>query len=427
MKIGLTGGIAAGKSVAAARLRERGAVLIDADALARVVVQPGTPGLARVVEEFGPDMLTSDGALNRARLGAAVFGHPERLEALNGIIHPLVREHAAALVAAAPAGAVVVQDIPLLVETGQGRNFHLVVVVDAPDGLRLQRMLDHRQMDEAAARARMDAQASRADRLAAADVVLTNAGTPEELTAAVDRLWDDRLVPFAFNVAQERIAPRPEGPVIAASNPDWGHQARRIIDRLQAVAPQEILAVDHIGSTAVPGLDAKDVIDLQLSVRDLAAADRLAPLLAAAGYPRWPGIITDNPKPSHPDPADWGKRLHANADPGRAVNLHLRAAGSPGWRYALCFRDWLRADGPARDDYTAEKRRVAALHAVDKSTAGYAADKEAWFTEYAAPRMEHWVRTTGWAPPALPVADAAGPDCAVPPKAESGIDVGGSR
>ena len=185
--------------------------------------------------------------------------------------------------------------------------------------------------------------------------------------------------------------------------------------RLQAVAPQEILAVDHVGSTAVPGLAAKDVIDLQLSVRDLAAADRLAPLLAAAGYPRWPGIITDNPKPPHPDPADWGKRLHANADPGRAANIHLRSAGSPGWRYALCFRDWLRADPQARAAYLAEKRRVAAMHAVDKSTAGYAADKESWFTEYAAPRMEEWVRNTGWAPPP------------VPPKAESGADVGGAR
>ena len=308
-----------------------------------------------------------------------------------------------------------VQDIPLLVETGQGKNFHLVVVVDAPEEVRLQRLQEHRQMGADAARSRMAAQASQADRLAAADIVLENKGSQAELTDAVDRLWEQRLVPFAANLADEKIAPRTEGPVIAPFNPAWSAQAERIIARLQAVAPREILAVDHIGSTAVPGLDAKDVIDLQLSVRDLGAADRLAPLLAAAGYPRWPGIITDNPKPSHPDPADWGKRLHANADPGRAVNIHLRAAGSPGWRYALCFRDWLRADPQARADYLAEKRRVAALHAVDKSTAGYAADKESWFTEYAAPRMEAWVRDAGWAPPP------------VPPKAESTADVGGAR
>ena len=128
LKIGLTGGIASGKSMVAARLRELGAVLVDADALAREVVEPGTPGLASVVEAFGGAILTPDGRLDRPRLGALVFGDKERLAVLNGIIHPLVRERAAAIVAAAPAGAVVVQDIPLLVETGQGKNFHLVPV-----------------------------------------------------------------------------------------------------------------------------------------------------------------------------------------------------------------------------------------------------------------------------------------------------------
>ena len=385
--------------MAAARLRELGAVLVDADALAREVVEPGTPGLARVVEAFGAAILTPEGRLDRAGLGALVFGDPERLAVLNGIIHPLVRERAAAVVAAAPAGAVVVQDIPLLVETAQGKNFHLIVVVDAPDDVRIQRMADHRNMSVEEARARMAAQASREDRLAAADVVLDNSGTPEELRQAVDALWEERLTPFALNLKEQRIAPRTGGPVLAPADPAWAAQAGRLIARMRTAVPQDVLAVDHIGSTAVPGLDAKDVIDLQLSVRDLDAADRIAPLLADAGFPRWPGIISDNPKPSHPDPADWGKRLHGNADPGRPVNVHLRAAGSPGWRYALCFRDWLRADAEARADYVAEKKRVAGLHNVDKSTAGYAADKEGWFTEYAAPRMEAWVLRTGWHPP----------------------------
>ncbi len=386
----------------AARLRELGAVLVDADALAREVVEPGTPGLASVVAAFGADTLTPDGRLDRARLGALVFSDPERLAVLNGIIHPLVRERAAAIVAAAPAGAVVVQDIPLLVETGQGKNFHLVVVVDAPDEVRIQRMAEHRNMSIDEARARMGAQASREDRLAAADVVLENSATPEELRDAVDTLWEQRLTPFAVNLKEQRIAPRTEGPVLAPADPAWAAQAGRLIARLRTVVPRDVLAVDHIGSTAVPGLDAKDVVDLQLSVRDLDAADRIAPLLADAGFPRWPGIIADNPKPTHPDPADWGKRLHGNADPGRPVNLHLRAAGSPGWRYALCFRDWLRADAEARADYVAEKRRVAGLHETDRSTAGYAADKEGWFTDYAAPRMEAWVQRTGWEPPSYP-------------------------
>ena len=406
LKIGLTGGIASGKSVAASRLRELGAVLVDADALAREVVEPGTPGLARVVEAFSASVLGPDGRLDRPRLGALVFGNPERLAVLNGIIHPLVRERAAALAAAAPKGAVLVQDIPLLVETGQGANFHLVVVVDAPEDVRVRRMVEHRKMTVEEARSRMAAQATREDRLAAADVVLDNSGTKDELRDAVDRLWRHRLQPFAENLAKGQMAARTGGPVLSPADPDWPAQAARLIGRLQAVAPQDILAVDHIGSTAVPGLDAKDVLDLQLTVPDLATADRLEPLLAAAGFPRWPGIGADNPKPAHPDPADWDKRVHGNADPGRPVNLHVRAAGSPGWRYALCFRDWLRDDAAARADYLAEKRRAARRHGVDKSTAGYAADKEDWFTDYAAPRMEEWARRTGWLPPSYA---AAGP------------------
>lgn len=409
LKIGLTGGIASGKSVVASRLRELGAVLVDADALARDVVEPGTPGLGRVVEAFGEDMLGPDGGLDRARLGAVVFGDPDRLAVLNAIIHPLVRERAAAMIDAAPGGAVVVQDIPLLVETGQGSNFHLVLVVDAPDEVRVQRMVEQRKMTAEQARSRMAAQAARDDRLAAADVVLENSGSIDELRTAVDRLWFRRLAPFADNISKQRAAPRAGGPVIVPSDPTWETQAARLAARLEAAAPADILAVDHIGSTAVPGLDAKDIIDLQLTVADLATADRIAPLLAAAGFPLWPGVFADSPKPSHPDPADWAKRLHGNADPGRTVNLHVRPAGSPGWRFALCFRDWLRDDAAARRDYLAEKRRVAALHSVDKSTAGYAADKEAWFTEHAAGRMDAWVQRTGWQPPSYgTVPDATG-------------------
>lgn len=432
LKIGLTGGIASGKSVVASRLRGLGAVLVDADALAREVVEPGTPGLARVVEAFGADMLSPDGGLDRARLGELVFGDPDSLAVLNGIVHPLVRERAAAMIDAAPGGAVVVQDIPLLVETGQGSNFHLVLVVDAPDEVRVRRMVEQRKMTEEQARSRMAAQASREDRLAAADVVLDNSGSVEELNAAVDLLWTRRLAPFAENISKQRAAPRTGGPVLAPSDPTWQAQAARLAARLELAAPADILAVDHIGSTAVPGLDAKDIIDLQLTVADLATADRIAPLLAAAGFPLWPGVFADSPKPSHPDPADWAKRLHGNADPGRPVNLHVRPAGSPGWRFSLCFRDWLRDDAAARHDYLAEKRRVAALHSVDKSTAGYAADKEAWFSQHAASRMDAWVQRTGWQPPSyerVPAAAAApvNQPSAVLPKAESGHDVRARR
>jgi dephospho-CoA kinase len=398
LKIGLTGGIASGKSLVATRLAELGAVLVDADAIAREVVEPGTPGLAAVVDAFGPEILDGEGRLDRPRLGAIVFQHPERRAELNGIIHPLVRERAAAVIAAASAEAVVVQDIPLLVETGQQTNFHLVLVVDAPEDVRLQRMTEHRGMTEADARSRMAAQASRQDRLAAADVVLTNTGTREELLAAVDRLWDERLVPFARNISQAAVAARSGAPVLVAADSDWPRQAAGLAERLKAAAPEDVLAVDHIGSTAVPGLEAKDVIDLQLAVADLATADRIAPLLGAAGFPLWPGILMDSPH-GRPGPAAWSKRLHGNADPARPVNLHVRVAGSPGWRFALCFRDWLRADPAARSEYAAEKRRVAALHAADDSTAGYAEGKEAWFSEVAVPRMERWAESSGWQPP----------------------------
>ena len=130
------------------------------------------------------------------------------------------------------------------------------------------------------------------------------------------------------------------------------------------------------------------MLDLQFTVADLSTADRIAPQLAAAGFPSWPWSSPTTPNPRTRTRRTGRKRLHGNADPGRTVNLHVRTVGSPGWRFALCFRDWLRDDAAARADYLAEKRRVAKLHGVDKSTAGYAADKEGWFADYAAPRMD---------------------------------------
>nr|WP_217509189.1 dephospho-CoA kinase [Pseudarthrobacter sp. C4D7] len=399
MKIGLTGGIASGKSVVAARLKERGAVLVDADALAREVVEPGTDGLEHIVAEFGDGMLDDGGRLDRVRLAAAVFGHPERLAALNAIVHPLVRARAAAITAAASDDDVVVQDIPLLVETGQGAAFHLVVVVDAPDDIRLQRMVEHRGMTVEAAQARMDAQATRAERLAAADAVLDNAGTVADLLDQVDRLWDDRLVPFARNLAAGKRAPRPGGPVLVQHRADWAQQAARIAARLAAAAPGLILAVDHVGSTAVPGLPAKDVIDLQVTVPDLETAAEAAPLLAAAGFPAIRDMEADTPKPNAPDPAAWLKRFHANADPCRAVNIHVRVAGSAGWRYALMFRDWLRDDPSALRLYAAHKAGLAARHAGSGTTGSYAEAKEPWFTDVAWPLMAAWADAHGWEPP----------------------------
>ncbi|WP_277210483.1 dephospho-CoA kinase [Isoptericola croceus] len=191
-RIGLTGGIAAGKSVAARRLRELGAVVIDHDLLAREAVAPGSVGLAEVAEAFGEQMIAPDGALDRPALGRLVFDDPAARERLERIVHPQVRRLAAEQEAAAGAAdprAVVVHDVPLLVETGQAERFHLLAVVDAPAAQRVGRLVNGRSLTEAEARSRVAAQADDEERLAVADVVLDGAGTPDELRAQVDELW----------------------------------------------------------------------------------------------------------------------------------------------------------------------------------------------------------------------------------------------
>jgi dephospho-CoA kinase len=403
LKIGLTGGIASGKSLVSARLKGLGAVLIDADALAREVVEPGTPGLAAVMAEFGGDIVDVDGRLDRARLGAIVFARPDRREALNAIIHPRVREQAAAMLARAKPGDIVVQDIPLLVETGQGSNFHLVLVVDAPDQERIRRMTEIRGMTAEDAVSRMAAQASRDERLAAADIVLDNSGSVEDVTGLVDALWKERFEPFARNLAAGRPAPRSGGPVLSPPNPSWPVQAERLLARIRRASP-EVLGADHIGSTSVPGLPAKDVIDLQITVSSLEAADRIAPALGEAGFPLREASARDTPKPPHLDPAGWQKRFHCNADPGRAANVHIRVLGSPGWRYALLFRDWLRANPDAVKMYADMKQELAEAHAGDHRTLAYAEAKEPWFTEVAWPLMDAWAEGDGWQPPSYSVA-----------------------
>ncbi len=192
-RIGLTGGIAAGKSVAADRLRERGAVVIDHDVLSRDAVAPGAVGLDQVVEAFGPSVLAPDGTLDRPALGAVVFADDAARERLNAIVHPVVHRLAAereAAAATADPDAVVVHDVPLLVETGQQGAFHLVVVVQAPAVLRVERLVRIRGLTREAAERRIGAQVTDQERLAAADVVLDGSGSVGELRAAVDGLWD---------------------------------------------------------------------------------------------------------------------------------------------------------------------------------------------------------------------------------------------
>lgn len=191
LKVGLTGGIGSGKSEVSKRLAAHGAIVIDADRIAREVVEPGTPGLVRVVEEFGPEMLRADGSLDRQRLGSIVFADPERLAALNAIVHPLVAARAAELQEAAPDDAIVVYDVPLLVENNLAGQYEVVIVVDAADEIRVDRLTRLRGMSEADAKARIAAQATREDRLRVADIVIVNEGTLEELQARVDEVWEE--------------------------------------------------------------------------------------------------------------------------------------------------------------------------------------------------------------------------------------------
>ncbi|GAA3233501.1 dephospho-CoA kinase [Actinocorallia longicatena] len=191
LKVGLTGGIGSGKSEVSRGLVARGAVLIDSDAMAREVVEPGTPGLAAIVEEFGPGVLRADGALDREKLGSIVFSDPEKLAALNGITHPLIGARGQELLAAAPEGSIVVYDVPLLAENRLKPLYDLVVVVDAPVETQLDRLTSQRGMTEEAAGARIAAQATREERRAIADHVIDNSGTLEELHAHIDALWAD--------------------------------------------------------------------------------------------------------------------------------------------------------------------------------------------------------------------------------------------
>ena len=194
LRIGLTGGIGSGKSTVAALLAQRGARVVDADRIAREVVEPGTPGLAAVVAEFGDGVLTADGALDRPALAAVVFGDPAARARLDAVVHPLVRARAAELVEAAPPDAVVVQDVPLLVETGQAGSYDLVLVVETDLETRVAR-LGERGLSAEDARARIASQATDEQRRAVADVVLRNDGDRAALEAQVERFWAEHVQP----------------------------------------------------------------------------------------------------------------------------------------------------------------------------------------------------------------------------------------
>jgi dephospho-CoA kinase len=195
LRVGLTGGIGSGKSTVSERLAALGAVVLDADKAARVVVEPGTPGLAQIVEAFGPGVLSDEGSLDRAKLASVVFADEAALAKLNAITHPLIHEHIRAAeesaIRAGGDGVVLVHDVALLAEWGRAKEFDLVIVVDVPTETQLERLTGQRGMAEDQARARMAAQASREQRLAVADIVIDNSGSREDLDRRVSEVWAD--------------------------------------------------------------------------------------------------------------------------------------------------------------------------------------------------------------------------------------------
>jgi dephospho-CoA kinase len=399
LSVGLTGGIGSGKSTVAQRFAELGAVVIDADQLAREVVAVDSTGLAAIRERFGDAVVAADGSLDRGALGEIVFADARARKDLEAITHPLIGARTRLLVQAAAPERIVVYDVPLLVEMDQVANYHLTVVVGADEDIRMARLTGERGFTKADARARIAAQAGDRARRAAADAWLDNSGTVGGLLAQVDALWQDRIVGFNDNLMTGSPSHRRDIPTLVPYDDSWPLAAARLIARITVVLGDQAVAVGHIGSTSVPGLAAKDVIDLQIAVRRLSDADapEFVKALADKGFPRsgGEGNNSDDTLPWTGDASSWGKRLHGSADPGRVVQVHVREHGSPGWELNLLLRDWLIANPTERDEDD-DLKRVLAQTAT--TTTDYTVAREPWIAR-AAERARVWARHTGWSSP----------------------------
>ncbi|MDZ4235018.1 MAG: dephospho-CoA kinase [Dietzia sp.] len=341
LMVGLTGGIGAGKSTVTAVLKEAGAVIVDADLIAREVVEPGSPGLAMLVAEFGEDILGSDGALDRAALAARAFVDAKRTAALNAITHPLIGERTAELFGTAPEDAIVVHDMPLLVEGGMTPGYHLVIVVDAPAEVRLRRLVEQRGMPEDDARARMSRQATDEARRAAADILIDNSGDRQTVVDLTRALVEIRLDPFEHNL-------RTGTPVVGERTvvpfrPEWAGEAERACARLRHVVGGTANRIDHVGPTAIEGLDAPDILDLQVTVRDADAVEDALHSLTGAGYVR--DRSSDRPL------------LHW-CDPARPLEVTVVAEDDPDHEFALLMAEVIGADPGARAEYSEILRRA---------------------------------------------------------------------
>ena len=318
LRVGLSGGIGSGKSTVAGRFAELGALVVDSDLLAREVVSAGSDGLAAIVDRFGASVLAGDGSLDRSALGGLVFADSDARRDLERITHPRIAARAAEVVAAASPEQVVVHDVPLLVEKQMGASYHLVVIVAADEATRMARLTGARGLTRADARSRIAAQASDADRRAAADVWLDNSARVDVTLGQVDALWADRLEPFNRNLLTARCAPRPEPRAAVPYDESWPGQAARLMERVLRALGGIAASVEHVGPTSVPGLAAEDLIELQVGVRQLENADepKVAGALAAQGFPR-----------AQATPQD---RLHGAADPGQPPWSTCARSAAPG-------------------------------------------------------------------------------------------------
>ena len=384
---------------------ELGGIVVDGDVISREVVEPGTEGLAKLVDAFGERILSDDGSLNRPALATIAFSDDEKRQTLNGIVHPLVAERRSELIASAvqaEKNPVIVEDIPLLVESGMAPMFPLVVIVNADEDLRVKRLIEHRGFSEQDARARIAAQATEEQRRAVADVWLDNSGSTGELVEQARALWHQRILPFAHNL--DGGEPARSQPVLVKHDPSWPDQASRIVARLNTACGHRAVRIDHIGSTAVPFMDAKDVIDVQVTVASLDAADELAEALTGTGYVRMP-VTADESKPDarstvaefdHTNSASlWHKRVHCSADPGRPTNVHVRVDGWPNQQFALLLVDWLAANPDAQHEYLSVKRQ--AEQSSNGSIEAYVVGKEPWFSN-AYRRAWDWADGSRWRP-----------------------------
>ena len=295
--------------------------MVDADLLAREVVERGTPGLAAVVEAFGREMLRPDGALDREALGREVFGDDDARRRLNGLLHPLIGARTLELAAQAQAdgATVLAHDVPLLVENGLAPGYHLVLVVQAPLADRLHRLTDLRGIPEHDARARMAAQADDATRREAADVVLVNDGTLDTLEERTAALWRDRIAPYADNLTRRRS---PDRPGVDLVDPDPGRSGRRLVARLSLVCGGRATGVEHVSGRAT------DVLTLEVETATTKDAEALVEPLADGGFPRVADADADaDAAVGHRVTEQGWRRLHRGADPGRAVDVQVLAPG----------------------------------------------------------------------------------------------------